>query len=104
MSKMNCWQFKNCGREPGGAKVRELGVCPAATTSCVDGIHEGTNGGRCCWVVAGTFCGGKVQGTYSAKLANCMVCDFYKLVVQEAGKSRIDSMEILSRVTQGKQA
>lgn len=99
MMKTNCWQHKKCGREPGGAKVQEFGVCPASTVTSVNGIHEGTNGGRCCWVVAGTFCGGKVQGTFSAKLANCMDCDFYKLVVRESGKSRMDSMEILSRIT-----
>jgi hypothetical protein len=25
----NCWEFKNCGREIGGIKVKEMGVCPA---------------------------------------------------------------------------
>ncbi len=28
--KTNCWEVKNCGRQPGGAKVGELGACPAA--------------------------------------------------------------------------
>lgn len=23
----NCWEFKKCGRETGGSKVKELGVC-----------------------------------------------------------------------------
>jgi len=27
--KLNCWEFKKCGRQPGGPKVAELGVCPA---------------------------------------------------------------------------
>jgi hypothetical protein len=98
MSKTNCWEYKKCGREPGGAKVTELGICPASTNLSANGIHEGKNGGRSCWVIAGTFCGGKVQGTYSAKLANCMDCEFYKLVVREAGKSRIDSMALLARI------
>ncbi len=26
----NCWDFKSCGREQGGTKAAELGVCPAA--------------------------------------------------------------------------
>lgn len=98
MANVNCWEFKKCGRQPGGAKVGELGVCPASTATQANAIHDGKNGGRCCWVIAGTFCGGKVQGTYSAKLANCMDCDFYKLVSKEAGKSRLDSMEILARI------
>ena len=28
--------------------------------------------------VAGTLCGGKVQGTFALKLGNCQKCDFYK--------------------------
>ena len=81
--KMNCWEFKKCGREPNGAKVTEFGVCPAALEAKVDGIHKGENGGRCCWAVAGTFCGGKVQGTAALKLANCLQCDFFKAVWRE---------------------
>jgi len=26
---MNCWEFKKCGREKGGAKAKELGLWPA---------------------------------------------------------------------------
>ena len=29
MSK-NCWDYKNCGRQPGGSKVETYGLCPAA--------------------------------------------------------------------------
>ncbi|MBK8010904.1 MAG: hypothetical protein IPK13_06110 [Deltaproteobacteria bacterium] len=79
----NCWQIKKCGREVGGAKVKELGVCPAATERRLAGVHGGQNGGRACWVMTGTLCGGKVQGSYAAKLANCMACDFYKQVQKE---------------------
>ena len=64
---MNCWEFKKCGRRAGGAKVAELGVCPAYP-----------NSGRRCAKVAGTFCGGKVQGSFAMKLKNCMQCDFFK--------------------------
>jgi len=81
--KSNCWEFKKCGREPGGTKVKELGICPAALTSKHDGTNEGSNGGRICWRVAGTFCGGKVQGTSAQKLSNCAACDFYHLVKNE---------------------
>ncbi|MGE5174112.1 MAG: two-CW domain-containing protein, partial [Betaproteobacteria bacterium] len=30
MEKLNCWEHKKCGRQPGGHKVAELGVCPSA--------------------------------------------------------------------------
>lgn len=81
--KQNCWQFKKCGREPGGAKIKELGVCPAATEKRLDAAHGGTNAGRSCWVLAGTLCMGKVQGTFATKYKNCEICDFYKKVKEE---------------------
>jgi len=84
MKKLNCWEFKKCGREPGGAHG-ELGVCPSATETKLNGSHDGTNAGRACWVVAGTFCGGKVQGSFAKKYEHCEVCDFYKLVMKEEG-------------------
>lgn len=80
---MNCWEFKKCGREPGGARVAELGVCPAGTDSRLNPVHGGRNGGRSCWVVAGTLCGGEVQGTFAAKFRNCKRCEFYGLVKKE---------------------
>lgn len=27
MSKMNCREFEECGREPGGKNAKQLGVC-----------------------------------------------------------------------------
>jgi hypothetical protein len=64
----------------------ELGVCIAATEHRVDGANDGQYAGRACWMVAGTLCGGKVQGTYAAKLATCMQCEFFDKVVKEQGK------------------
>ena len=81
----NCWQFKKCGREPGGVKIEELGICSAASDERYDGNNAGKNGGRYCWKVAGTLCGGTVQGTYAQKLINCVSCDFYKKVRLEGG-------------------
>ncbi len=60
--KRNCWQVMDCGREPAGSKVEELGVCPAAIVERANGVNDGLNGGRICWAIAGTFCGGEVQG------------------------------------------
>ena len=31
-----------------------------------------------CWQIAGTFCGGKVQGTFAQKFGNCTECDVYQ--------------------------
>lgn len=82
---MNCWEFKKCGREDGGTRVRELGVCPAAVHKEADGLNGGKNAGRICWAVAGTLCGGKKQGTFAQKEATCLACNFYRLVRSEQG-------------------
>jgi len=62
-----CWEFKKCGREEGGAKAAELGVCPAYP----DHGHD-------CAYLAGTLCGGQVQGSFASKAENCTKCDFFK--------------------------
>lgn len=83
--KLNCWEAKKCGREAGGANVGSMGVCPAATDTSVDGENSGTQGGRMCWVVAGTFCRGDVQGAFSSKVLDCTHCEFLQRVREEEG-------------------
>ncbi len=95
---VNCWHVKKCGREPGGLKAQELGVCPAATAAALNGINGGRNGGRACWAIAGTLCGGKVQGSYAAKLPNCMQCEFYKQVSHEQGPTFERATDILAKL------
>jgi hypothetical protein len=97
--KQNCWEFKRCGRQPGGAKSVELGVCPAAIETRVNGMNAGRNGGRACWALAGTLCGGKVQGAFATKLANCMACDFYQTVGREEGANHESAKSILAKLT-----
>ncbi|MBW2064386.1 MAG: cyclic nucleotide-binding domain-containing protein [Deltaproteobacteria bacterium] len=72
-----------CGREPGGARAAQLGICPAAIDGTFDGINSGKIAGRVCWAVAGTFCGGEAQGTFAEKRASCVTCDFFKKVQEE---------------------
>ncbi|MCB4790384.1 MAG: hypothetical protein LHV68_00695 [Elusimicrobia bacterium] len=100
--KLNCWEFKKCGREPGGAKVNELGICPAATDEATDNINCGKKGGRACWVIAGTLCGGQVQGTFALKYENCMNCEFYKTVRKEEGKNYRASSDLLKIIQENK--
>ena len=86
--KINCWQYMKCGREPGGENAGESkgGPCPASLEKKLDGIHGGKNAGRACWMVAGTFCKGKVTGTFAEKLEDCLICPFLKIVREEEGK------------------
>jgi len=78
-----------CGREPGGQNVAQFGACPAATDESFEDINSGTCGGRFCWAVAGTFCGGRIQGTYAEKRDSCLSCSFYHLVQAEEGTANL---------------
>lgn len=83
--KLNCWELMACGRQPNGTRSKELGVCPAATESRVDGVNGGSMGGRCCWAIAGTLCNGEIQGTFARKSRACKECRFYLAVREEEG-------------------
>lgn len=61
-AKIQCWEFMKCGRDKD------------ATVKCPAYPHFG----RICWVVAGTFCEGKIQGTFAQKFEDCRKCDFYQ--------------------------
>ncbi len=98
MQKLNCWEFKRCGRQPEGQRTETLGICPATTSTKLDGVHNGINGGRACWVIAGTLCEGKEQGTYALKEANCIKCDFYKTVSQEESSGFISARILLEKL------
>lgn len=63
----NCWDVNKCGREKDGENVAKLGECPA--------FSEGA--GDACWLIAGTFCKGIVQGSFAEKQSSCTACDFY---------------------------
>lgn len=95
MGKINCWEHKQCGREPDGFRVKEFGECPAAVEDRANGMNDGVKGGRVCWAISGTLCGGKVQGVFASKVDSCLDCDFFKLVLEEQGPSLARLSEIL---------
>jgi hypothetical protein len=79
----NCWEHHKCGRCEGGFQADELGVCPANTAREHDNINRGHHAGRHCWRVAGTLCGGEVQGSIATKIRDCLTCAFFRLVRRE---------------------
>jgi hypothetical protein len=83
MKKLNCWEYMKCERQHGGSKAGELGICPVTSNKELDGAHGGIAAGRACWAVVGSFCRGRVQGTYAEKLKDCTKCDFMVLVKRE---------------------
>jgi hypothetical protein len=74
----NCWEIKNCGRQKGGTKVAELGECIAPKEKM----------GHSCWAIAGTLCGGVVQGAFAQKLTTCMTCSVFKNYNRNCGVYR----------------
>jgi len=98
LKKINCWEAKKCGRIKGGEHEKDLGICPVSTEKRLDGLHGGDHAGRACWVVAGSFCGGKVQGTFASKFEQCEKCDFYQAVKREEGAKYEMSILLLSKL------
>lgn len=101
---INCWEYKKCGRQPGGEKSEELGTCPAANEAAVHSVNRGTNGGRACWAIGGTMCGGDIQGSFAAKLSSCLKCDFYMKVRDEEAADFVTSKEVLEILGQKQKA
>lgn len=58
-----CWEFKKCGKED----------CPAYGKWNVR-----------CWQLAGTHCGGEVQGQFAQKYGRCEQCEVYKMSTADA--------------------
>lgn len=73
-----------CGRQPGGEMAEEF-ICPAATNTRLHGKNNGTNAGRACWQVAGSFCREQARDIHIRDIENCLKCDFFWLVVKEEG-------------------
>lgn len=86
MRRQNCWEVMACGRQPGGNKVAERGVCPAAVSGVYDGKNGGQFRGRACWLVEGTLCGDEVQGSSAQKMMPCLRCKFLQRVQDEEGR------------------
>lgn len=80
---LNCWEYRKCGREIGGAKAEQDGVCPAAIATQLEGVNRGQCGGRVCWAIAGTMGSKACNLTFSEKIIDCVMCDFYQNVLLE---------------------
>jgi hypothetical protein len=79
--KLNCWEYKNCGREAGGLLADIYGVCPVSIAMKFDGMNQGQAGGRVCWMVGKQAC--QCNSNTSQSLDPCNSCQFYRRVVFE---------------------
>ncbi len=94
--KQNCWEFMKCGRGIGDPLTKGKELCQAAKEKRLHRFHGGNNSGRACWVVAGTHCGGTVQGSFAKKITACKRCDFYAKVHHEEGDKVVSTPSLLN--------
>ncbi len=73
-----CYEVKNCKK-----------------TECICYGKEATR----CWQVAGTFCGGKIQGAFAQKYGNCLRCEVFNAAtsdsISELGEQFNNMMHVL---------
>jgi hypothetical protein len=79
--KLNCWEYKNCGREKGGLMVGILGECPVVSAMHLDGCNSGRAGGRVCWTIKG--CNNRLARAGIGTVNGCHKCEFYRRVLHE---------------------
>ncbi len=87
--RINCWEYMKCGRSPENQKRTQCKKCPATMETSFNGMNEGLNAGRSCWLVAGTFCDGETSGTFAEKIKTCKDCEFYKDVHTNADQTSL---------------
>ncbi len=98
----NCWEKKQCGREPGGEKEATLGTCPVAIYSLADGFLGGQNGGRACIFIVGSLAAETVENQCMAlrhfAAPDCFQCDFFLKLKKKYKKTL--NLEVYNRYIQ----
>ncbi|UCD63299.1 MAG: hypothetical protein JSW34_11190 [Candidatus Zixiibacteriota bacterium] len=95
-TKLNCWEFKNCGRQRGGLMADLLGACIVPEFMKYDGLNDGSGAGRACWMVPHSVTDGHNRRTATCS-RRCYTCEFYKRVVfeqEEDTKFRFTSIKV----------
>ena len=81
--RLNCWEFNACGLGPDDMHSKNGSACLASAEKRTDGVNSGKNGGRACWAIAGTECGGRPECGFARKIDSCQSCLFYLIVMEE---------------------
>ncbi len=99
MNKPNCWEYKQCGREPGGANVATWGICPVAQEERLHNRNHGHHAGRMCWLVKAALCTSlEGSGDFINTIDACMQCNFMRLVYQQEGEQFSYGMSLLAEL------
>ena len=84
MNEINCWDYMNCGNGPEGFNSTKSGACPVAKDNKADGLNNGINGGRLCWVIAENSPLDAIKCSELHLKSSCFSCEFkYKVTAHE---------------------
>jgi len=81
MKRLNCWEFMNCDRGP---KSKD-NPCPVAREITANGLNNGINGGRLCWVIIDSLDLRNIKCSERHDSSSCFVCEFRYRVLTEEG-------------------
>jgi hypothetical protein len=81
--KINCWEFRNCGMEPGGIISKIYGECPVPKMMKRDGVNGGKGAGRDCWTIMHASASGNGPFICRNSRISCILCEFYHRVQGE---------------------
>jgi hypothetical protein len=80
--KLNCWEYLNCGMEPGGIFSKIHGPCPIPLMMRYDGVNGGQGAGRICWEIVSQR--SQNQELFACRSSrSCVHCKFYHRVHSE---------------------
>ncbi|MCI5219061.1 MAG: hypothetical protein D3914_07680 [Candidatus Electrothrix sp. LOE2] len=79
-NRINCWEFKKCGREPGGRNIEKYGCCSVPVSIEYDGMNNGKNGGRSCWILRESACEKIMRACRVDEIKECRQCHFHTYV------------------------
>jgi hypothetical protein len=60
-------------------------MCPVAADTSADGLNEGVNGGRICWIIAETLNKNEIKCCALQQDPSCFQCEFRHKVITEEG-------------------
>ena len=95
--KINCWEYRNCGLEPGGIFAEIHGTCPVPEAMRYDGVNGGRGAGRACWTVMNSGSGNEPFVCRNRR-QSCFHCEFYLRVhSEEEYRNTVDPVEEIAR-------
>lgn len=78
--RLNCWEYFECGREPGGKNAETEDICPVTVKTEFNNSNQGKNAGRCCWAVS------KNESDLGTQFSTCLSCPFFAAVQYEESR------------------